>query len=146
MQLMPLKEPSFTIGIEEEYLLVDRTSRDLVCEMPSQLFEDCDQALRGQVAREFLKSQIEVETQVHRSVCAAGAELKGLRRTVADLAGRHGLAPIAASTHPFARSRPPSGSGTGPSPRTSPASAAAWCSAACTCMWASTTTSCASTC
>src|SRR5262245_44871626 len=62
---MVLKEPSFTIGIEEEYLLVDRASRDLVREMPPELFQACEQALRGQVAREFLKSQIEVETQVH---------------------------------------------------------------------------------
>jgi carboxylate-amine ligase len=100
---MPLKEPSFTIGLEEEYLLVDSTSRDLVHETPPQLFQAYETALHGQVAREFLKSQVEVETQVHRSVRAAGAELKALRRTVADLAGSHGLAPIAASTHPFAR-------------------------------------------
>ena len=31
---MALKDPSFTIGIEEEYLLVDKASRDLVREMP----------------------------------------------------------------------------------------------------------------
>ncbi|MBO0765426.1 MAG: carboxylate-amine ligase [Hyphomicrobiaceae bacterium] len=99
---MALKQPSFTIGIEEEYLLVDRASRDLVCEMPPRLFEDCERTLRGQVAREFLKSQIEVETQVHPTASAAGAELKALRRSVVDLAGQHGLAPIAASTHPFA--------------------------------------------
>jgi carboxylate-amine ligase len=102
MGRMALKEPSFTIGIEEEYLLVDRATRDLVCEMPPRLFEDCERALRGQVAREFLKSQIEVETHVHPTAGAAGAELKALRRSMADLADRHGLAPIAASTHPFA--------------------------------------------
>src|SRR5262245_39963682 len=100
---VPPKEPPFTVGIEEEYLLVDRVSRDLVAEMPPQLFQDCEQALQGQVAREFIKAQIEVGTQVHRSVRAAGAELKALRQTMADVAGRHGLAPIAASTHPFAR-------------------------------------------
>ncbi|HEY7550779.1 MAG TPA: carboxylate-amine ligase [Hyphomicrobiaceae bacterium] len=99
---MALKEPSFTIGIEEEYLLVDRATRDLVGEMPPRLFEDCERSLRGQVAREFLKSQIEVETHVHATAGAAGAELKALRRSVAGLAARHGLAPIAASTHPFA--------------------------------------------
>jgi carboxylate-amine ligase len=102
MAAMPLKEPSFTIGIEEEYLLVDCASRDLVGEMPPQLFQDCERALRGQVAREFIKSQIEVETRVHETVRSAGAELKGLRRTVAQLASQRGLAPIAASTHPFA--------------------------------------------
>ena len=100
---MALKEPSFSIGIEEEYLLVDRTSRDLVHEMPPDLFQAAEHALRGQVAREFLKSQIEVETQVHTSARAAGEELRNLRATVAKLAAEHGLAPIAASTHPFAR-------------------------------------------
>ena len=103
MPAMALKDPSFTIGIEEEYLLVDQASRDLVREMPHALFEDCEQALRGQVAREFLKSQIEVETQVHKTPRAAGEELKAARATVARLAAEHGLAPIAASTHPFAR-------------------------------------------
>lgn len=103
MPAMALKDPPFTVGIEEEYLLVDRASRDLVREMPQALFEDCEQALRGQVTREFLKSQIEVETQIHSTLRAAGDELKTLRETVARLADQHGLAPIAASTHPFAR-------------------------------------------
>ena len=103
MPAMALKDPTFTIGIEEEYLLVDKASRDLVREMPHALFDACEQALRGQVAREFLKSQIEVETQVHKAPRAAGEELATLRATVARLAGEHGLAPIAASTHPFAR-------------------------------------------
>jgi carboxylate-amine ligase len=100
---MPVKEPSFTIGIEEEYLLVDCATRDLVCELPPELFQACERALRGQVEREFLKSQIEVETRVHATVRAAGDELRSLRQTVAGLASQHGLAPIAASTHPFAR-------------------------------------------
>ena len=100
---MALKDPPFTIGIEEEYLLVDRASRDLVREMPQELFDECERALRGQVAREFLKSQIEVETQVHANPQAAGEELRQLRETVARLAARYDLAPIAASTHPFAR-------------------------------------------
>jgi carboxylate-amine ligase len=100
---MALKDPSFSIGIEEEYLLVEKTTRDLVREMPQALFEAAQEALQGQVAREFLKSQIEVGTSVHQTPRQAGAELACLRRTVADLAAEHGLAPIAASTHPFAR-------------------------------------------
>jgi carboxylate-amine ligase len=100
---MALKEPSFSIGIEEEYLLVDRASRDLVHEIPPELFQACERALRGQVAHEFLKSQIEVETKVHASARTVGGELRALRATVARLADGYGLAPIAASTHPFAR-------------------------------------------
>src|SRR5262245_34423071 len=100
---MAIKDPSFSLGIEEEYLLVERTTRDLVREMPQALFEAAQQALKGQVAREFLKSQIEVGTSVHQTPRQAGAELARLRRTVADLAADYDLAPIAASTHPFAR-------------------------------------------
>ncbi len=100
---MAIKHPSFSIGIEEEYLLVDRGSRDLVREMPQALFEAAQEALKGQVAREFLKSQIEVGTGVHGTPRQAGAELKFLRHTVAGLAAEHGLAALAVSTHPFAR-------------------------------------------
>jgi glutamate---cysteine ligase / carboxylate-amine ligase len=103
MGRMALKDPSFSIGIEEEYLLVDRTTRDLVREMPQALFDAAQAALQGQVAREYLKSQIEVGTTVHATPGDAGKELAGLRSTVASLAAEHQLAPIAASTHPFAR-------------------------------------------
>jgi glutamate---cysteine ligase / carboxylate-amine ligase len=97
------REPPLTIGIEEEYLLVDKASRDLVREMPQLLFDAAQQAMPDKVAREFLKSQIEVGTGVHKTPREAGVELASLRQTVAKLAGEHGLAPIAASTHPFAR-------------------------------------------
>ncbi|RTL68833.1 MAG: carboxylate-amine ligase [Hyphomicrobiales bacterium] len=99
---MALKDPSFTVGIEEEYLLVDRQSRDLVREIPAALFDEAKRVLSGQVSREFLKAQIEVGTKVHRTCAEAGRELAALRQTVADFAAAHGLAMLAASTHPFA--------------------------------------------
>src|SRR5690606_18040592 len=88
--------------MEEEYLLVDRETRDLVSDPPSRLLTDCESALAGHVSSEFLRCQIEVGTGVCDSMAAARADLARLRRTVANVAGRHGLAPIAASTHPFA--------------------------------------------
>jgi glutamate---cysteine ligase / carboxylate-amine ligase len=102
---MGLKEPSFTLGIEEEYLLVDKGSRDLVSDPPKQLLSDCEDALReigGQVSPEFMRSQIEVGTRVCRNIKAARVELARLRATIAGIAERYGFAPIAASTHPFA--------------------------------------------
>jgi carboxylate-amine ligase len=96
-------EPSFSIGIEEEYHLVDRTTRDLASEPPLAMLDQCQARLRGQVMPEFLKSQIEVATGVCATPAEARADLANLRRTVAEVAARHGLAPIAASTHPFAR-------------------------------------------
>jgi len=96
-------DPKFTIGIEEEYHLVDRATRDLASEPPQAMMEQCQERLQGQVMPEFLKSQIEVATGVCATPAEARADLARLRRTVAEVAGTHGLAPVAASTHPFAR-------------------------------------------
>ena len=98
-----IADPSFTLGIEEEYLLVEKTSRDLVEDPPPELLAECEQRLAGQVTPEFLRSQIEVATRVCSSLQEARADLARLRRTVIEVAGTHGLAPIAASTHPFAQ-------------------------------------------
>ena len=93
---------SFTIGIEEEYLLVDPATRDLVRTAPPGLLEACQRQLGERVKPEFLQSQIEVGTAVCRSLDEAHAELAQLRRSVAEAAREHGAAMIAASTHPFA--------------------------------------------
>ena len=100
---MAIKEPSFTLGIEEEYLLVDKDTRDLAQEPPPALLAKCEEALRGQVSPEFLRSQIEVGTRVCKSMQEARDQLIHLRSTVGRIAGEFGLAPIAASTHPFAK-------------------------------------------
>lgn len=97
-----MERPSFTIGIEEEYLIVDRETRDLVRDMPEEVMRECEERLGAQVSPEFLRSQIEVGTKVAANLAEAREDLSMLRRTVAEVTGKHGLAPIAASTHPFA--------------------------------------------
>lgn len=97
-----MAEPSFTLGIEEEYLLVDRANRELVVDPPAALMAECEKRLEGRVSPEFLQSQIEVGTAKHAGLKAAAIELRLLRSTVAQVAAGFGLAPIAASTHPFA--------------------------------------------
>ncbi len=102
---MSFKEPSFTLGIEEEYLLVHRHSRDLVADPPKHLLSECERALGdlgGQVTPEFMRSQIEVGTRVCKSIREARADLARLRAAIATCSARYGYAPIAASTHPFA--------------------------------------------
>ena len=99
---MGLPRPAFTVGIEEEYLLVEKDSRDLVREPPPKLWEDLQSALGEQVGSEFMRSQVEIQTVVCESIADAAKDLRYLRRTVCDIAERYGLAPIAASTHPFA--------------------------------------------
>ncbi len=99
---MSAGEPSFPLGIEEEYLLVDRGTADLISEAPPSMLAECEGLLEGQVMPEFLQSQIEVGTRICSTLAEARDELARLRRTVAEVAGRHGIAIIAASTHPFA--------------------------------------------
>ena len=96
-----LTPPAFTIGIEEEYLLVDPTDGDL---RPASepMLSDLRDALGDKVTREFLSCQVEVGTGVCDTVQAARRDLSHLRRTVAAVAARHGVAPIAASCHPWA--------------------------------------------
>ncbi len=100
---MPPSEPALTIGIEEEYHLVDVATRALVAEAPPDFIAECEQALGPQVSTEFLRSQIEIGTRPCRTLADARAELQRLRAGIVASAARHGLAPIAASTHPFAR-------------------------------------------
>lgn len=99
---MSYGEPSFTLGIEEEYLLVHKDSRDLVRETPDGLMEACSDALQDQVSPEFLQCQIEIGTRVCKTIQDARDELTHLRGTISEVASKFDLAPIAASTHPFA--------------------------------------------
>jgi len=94
--------PSLTLGIEEEYLIVNRESRDLVQQPDAGFLKACSAALGARVTGEYLQCQVEVGTKPHHKVSDAAAELMELRRGVAKCAAAFGYAPIAASTHPFA--------------------------------------------
>jgi glutamate---cysteine ligase / carboxylate-amine ligase len=95
--------PEFTLGIEEEYFLVDRSTRDVVGDPPKAMLAECGALLGEQVSPEFLRSQIEIGSRVCATLDEARADLPRLRRTIASVAARYGMAPIAAATHPFAR-------------------------------------------
>jgi carboxylate-amine ligase len=98
---MSISEPSFTLGVEEEYLLVDKETRSLVVEPPASLMTEAEEKCGAQVTSELLKSQIEIGTKVCRNIQEAREELERLRRSIIEVADNHGIAPIAASTHPF---------------------------------------------
>ena len=97
--------PSFSVGIEEEYLIVDRASRDLVREPDPAFLRRLGEVFGEKVSPEYLQCQVEVGTSVHHSVPEAHADLASLRQGVREVAADFGFAPIAASTHPFARWR-----------------------------------------
>jgi carboxylate-amine ligase len=93
---------AYTIGIEEEYFLVDATTKTVAAERPEAFFAAVKAALGAQVRGEFLQSQIEAATEPHHDMATARAELRHLRSTVASIAAQHGLAILAAGTHPTA--------------------------------------------
>ena len=100
---MTNNKPSFTIGVEEEYLLVDKETRALVIDPPQTLMAEAEEECGEQVTAELLRSQIEIGTKVCNNIQEVHEDLAKLRSAVIKVANRHGLAPIAASTHPFSR-------------------------------------------
>ena len=94
---------AITLGVEEEFFLIDPGTRDLLPDPDRRIFEDCEKN-RGphQVVAEFLRSQIETTTRVCQSVAEVREALAETRRFVINAAVDHGAAVLAASIHPFA--------------------------------------------
>ncbi|MBH31839.1 MAG: carboxylate-amine ligase [Candidatus Marinimicrobia bacterium] len=89
-----------TIGIEEEYQIVDRESRELTS-FVSEFLEQGAVLFRDQVKPEFLQSQIEVGSSVCKNVQEAREEICRLRRIVSEIAEKNNSMIVAAGTHPF---------------------------------------------
>jgi carboxylate-amine ligase len=96
---MPI-ENKFTIGIEEEFQIVDPTTRELRSRV-NEMMAEGRMILGEQIKPEMHQSMVEVGTNICHNVQEARAEVVKLRRTIAELAHRKGLAIVAASTHPI---------------------------------------------
>ncbi len=93
-----------TLGIEEELMIVDPGSRDVVPEPDGQvLVQASEQAGENKVVSEFLRSQVETNSRVCASIAEVEQSLRETRRCVIDAARAHGARIIASSTHPWAR-------------------------------------------
>ena len=97
---MPDKLPLFTIGIEEEFQIIDPETRQLRSHM-HQIVEGGKTILKEQVKSEMHQSVVEVGTNICSSVSEARKEVMYLRKMVAELAARQGLRIAASGTHPF---------------------------------------------
>src|SRR4051794_21172219 len=98
--------PSYTLGIEEELMIVDRESWDLANAIEELLAESdapADGDEHGGIKPELHESVLEIATTPCSDTREAGAQLRGLRRQVAEVAGRRDLTIGSAGTHPFAR-------------------------------------------
>ncbi len=83
---MSSTEPPFTVGVEEEYLLVDLETRDVDENPPASLLQQCTELSGGHINPEFLRSQLEVSTRVCHSISAVRDELTKLRKIIIDVA------------------------------------------------------------
>jgi glutamate---cysteine ligase / carboxylate-amine ligase len=90
----------FTIGIEEEFQIIDPNSRELRSRV-DEILEEGRMLLGEQVKPEMHQSMIEVGTGVCRNIREAREDVTRLRRGISQLAQRKGLAIAAASTHPI---------------------------------------------
>jgi carboxylate-amine ligase len=95
-----MKPPSLTIGVEEEYQIIDPQTGELRSAI-TQLLEAGRETLREQVKAELHQSMVEVGTEVCRTPAEVRSELIRLRKGVMDLAARGGLVIAAAGTHPI---------------------------------------------
>jgi carboxylate-amine ligase len=93
---------AYSIGIEEEYFLVDAETKSVTAERPQAFFSTAKAKLGPQIKGELLQSQIEVATAPHHDMATARTELRNLRTSIAAVAADHGLAILAAGTHPTA--------------------------------------------
>jgi carboxylate-amine ligase len=96
--------PDFTIGIEEEFQIIDPVSRDLRSHI-AEMIDRGRMILGEQVKPEMHQSMVEVGTGVCANIQEARTDILKLRRTVSALAVEKGLRIAAASTHPFSNWR-----------------------------------------
>jgi carboxylate-amine ligase len=94
-----MKAPSLTLGIEEEYQIIDPETRELRSYITEIL--SGDHLVLGEVKPELHQSMVEIGTKVCSTPAEVRAELVRLRRHVMELAGKKGLVIAAAGTHPF---------------------------------------------
>jgi carboxylate-amine ligase len=90
-----------TYGIEEEFFLVDRATRDLAADVPAGFLRACRLALGERVGEELLQPQVEIATPILHDATQARESLGLLRDEVAAIAARYDLGLVAAGTHPL---------------------------------------------
>jgi carboxylate-amine ligase len=92
----------FTLGIEEEFQIVDPRTRELRSHVV-EILEEGVMLLGEQIKPEMIQSMVEVGTGICRNIEEARADITNLRSVISSLARKNGLVIIAASTHPISR-------------------------------------------
>lgn len=92
----------FTLGIEEEFQIVDPSTRELRSHVV-EILEEGVMLLGEQIKPEMIQSMVEVGTGICHNIQEARADITNLRSVISSLARKKGLVIIAASTHPISR-------------------------------------------
>jgi glutamate---cysteine ligase / carboxylate-amine ligase len=92
----------FTLGIEEEFQIVDPLTRELRSHV-TEFLDEGKMILGEQIKPEMIQSMIEVGTGICQNIQEARADISNLRGVIASLAEKNGLRIVAASTHPISR-------------------------------------------
>jgi len=101
---MSVKDHTFTLGIEEEFAIVDPKTRELRSHI-QEILEGGKVMLKEQIKPEMHQSVVELGTQICQSIVEARAHVTDLRSKLAELAGRSGLKIASVGTHPFSHWR-----------------------------------------
>jgi carboxylate-amine ligase len=101
---MANKDHTFTLGIEEEFAIVDPETRALRSHI-QEILEYGKVILKEQIKPEMHQSVVELGTEICQSVVDARAHVIELRSRLAELAGRSGLKIASVGTHPFSHWR-----------------------------------------
>jgi carboxylate-amine ligase len=96
-----MREPSLTIGIEEEYQIVNPANGELRSFITQSLEEDHRVLREFDFAPKMRQSVVEIGTKICRTPAEATEELIKIRRGVAELAAQNGLRILAAGSHPY---------------------------------------------
>ena len=100
---MSTANPPLTLGIEEEYQIIEPQTRNLYAYISKLLSQDQERESRLDLKPEFMQSQVEVGSRVCDDIQGIRAEVTRLRRAVCEMAENNGVQIVAASTHPFAK-------------------------------------------
>jgi carboxylate-amine ligase len=92
----------FTLGIEEEYQVIDPNTRELVSH-DQKIVTEAAKIINDQVKAEMHQAMVEIGTNICNDISDARKEVTHLRKTISDIANSLGLKIAAAGTHPFSK-------------------------------------------
>src|SRR5205085_5918969 len=95
-----MAQPSFTLGIEEEFQVVDPETRGLKSHI-QELFAEGEKRLKDEIKREMHDPVIEVGTPICANVAEARTEVTRLRGEIIRLVRENGMRIASAGTHPI---------------------------------------------